>query len=77
MDTKEKIVKQMVEPIRKQALLLGWKPEQLDRYMTILSVFLPAQIGHVRREWIETIILHEDGSFRGANRFYNFQINLP
>ena len=61
---------EMVEAITPQAQAAGWTLERLQQYKESLALFMPAKIGTVYADWIETIILHSDGTFRGATRFY-------
>ena len=71
------IAKKIVSGIECQALDLGWTSSQLDDLTRILIVFLPARIGAITLQGIEIIVLHNDGSHRGALKFHNLLVDQP
>ena len=68
---------QKVAVIKQQAAALGWQDDQLEQLIKIMTAYYPCKIGHICRQSIEIEMMHNDGSIRGSNRFYNMRVDQP
>jgi hypothetical protein len=66
-----------VAAIKEQAAALGWQDDQLEQLIKIMTAYYPCKIGHICRQSIEIEMMHNDGSIRGSNRFYNMRVGQP